>query len=155
MDHTFQSNTKYEKKNQILIPFSNLHSQFIYNLANTIINKNLTDRVIIVKPAFLSDASSSLNAGVLVVRNRISDIDNERYYKESKLSIYLSEYDGFGIAPLESMWYGTPVIYNDIPCILETSGKGGIVCKLDIPIIIKKIQELIENKSIYISTIKQ
>ncbi|MDR2415715.1 MAG: glycosyltransferase [Candidatus Peribacteria bacterium] len=66
------------------------------------------------------------------MRGRISDAENERYYKESLLSIYLSDYDGFGIAPLESMWYGTPVIYNDIPCVKEVSDKGGIACKLDI-----------------------
>jgi glycosyltransferase involved in cell wall biosynthesis len=151
MDHTFYSNKKYEKRNQILFPFSSVHSDFAFKLANEILEKEIVESVVMTKPGF---PTIPLHQGIKIVRGRISDEENEKYYKESLLSIYLSDYDGFGIAPLESMFYGTPVIYNDIPCILETSAEGGVACPLNISAIMRNIQKIFKN-DIYITIIQK
>ncbi|MDR0650640.1 MAG: hypothetical protein LBG59_04490 [Candidatus Peribacteria bacterium] len=68
MNHTFQSKKKYKKKNQILLPFSNLHSQFIYELANEIIQQHLAKTVILAKPSYLQPPEFPLPDGVKIIR---------------------------------------------------------------------------------------
>jgi hypothetical protein len=53
------------------------------------------------------------------------------------------------------MRYGTPVIYNNIPCVKEISAEGGVACPLEIQSIVKKTQTLLQNKLIYISLLKK
>lgn len=50
-------------------------------------------------------------------------------YKNSKIFIYLSLYEGFGFPALEAMSFGKPVICSDIPSLREVVGKAGFLIK--------------------------
>jgi len=47
-------------------------------------------------------------------------------YNASDLTIYLSEYEGFGLPILESVACGTPVITSPVTSIPEVIGEAGI-----------------------------
>jgi glycosyltransferase involved in cell wall biosynthesis len=57
------------------------------------------------------------------VRNRVQILQYlpdhllQEYYIMADLFVYLSEYEGFGIPPLEAMCYGLPVIISDTPAM--------------------------------------
>lgn len=51
-----------------------------------------------------------------------SDAKLARYYNGARAFIYPSEYEGFGIPPLEAMSCGCPVICSDTICIREIVG---------------------------------
>ncbi len=41
----------------------------------------------------------------------------QEYYRIADVFVYLSEYEGFGIPPLEAMSYGVPVVLSDTPAM--------------------------------------
>ena len=47
----------------------------------------------------------------------VSDSLLQDYYRMADVFVYLSEYEGFGIPPLEAMSYGVPVILSDTPAM--------------------------------------
>ncbi|MCI0442952.1 glycosyltransferase family 4 protein [bacterium] len=57
------------------------------------------------------------------VRNRVQILQYlpdhllREYYVMADVFVYLSEYEGFGIPPLEAMCYGLPVIISDTPAM--------------------------------------
>lgn len=55
----------------------------------------------------------------VVFTGYIPSIDLVRIMKYADLLIQPSEYEGFGIPPLESMYLGTPVLLSDIPVFRE------------------------------------
>lgn len=46
-------------------------------------------------------------------------------YKNAELFIYPSEYEGFGLPPLEAMNYGVPVVCSNVSSIPEVVGEAG------------------------------
>jgi glycosyltransferase involved in cell wall biosynthesis len=54
-----------------------------------------------------------------------SDQDVNQFVRESRATIYVSEAEGFGLPPLESLWAGTPVIASSaIPSLRSREPKG-------------------------------
>lgn len=74
-----------------------------------------------------SDTSVSMELEELkdyvLFTGRISDAELRDYYKQAKLLIQPSLYEGFGMPPLEALSSGTNVILSDIPVFKEIYGK--------------------------------
>ena len=47
-------------------------------------------------------------------------------YKNSKIFIYVSFYEGFGLPPLEAMSYKIPCIVSDVTSLPEVVGEGAV-----------------------------
>lgn len=70
-------------------------------------------------------------------------------YYYSDIFIYPSKYEGFGIPPLESMYYGTPVIASNTSSIPEIMGDAGIYFNPDeVEDIREKIDMVLNNSEI-------
>lgn len=137
-----------DKSDYILFPYSNLYSNFQYMLANAIVENAIASKVIFLRPAFA--ATIPLHPDVEVIAQRISDADNQKYFKQALVSVYLSDYDGFGFVPLESNFYYTPVVYNIHSCMLEIIKDSGIWIKeLDVVLFIDTIHRLLNDKHHY------
>ncbi len=55
------------------------------------------------------------------------DDDLRALYSSSRISVYPSLYEGFGLPPLEAMACGAPVIASRIPAIEETVGNAAVL----------------------------
>jgi glycosyltransferase involved in cell wall biosynthesis len=55
-----------------------------------------------------------------------SDEQVADFVRESRATIYVSDAEGFGLPPLESLWLGTPVIASDCIPSLERIGEAGV-----------------------------
>lgn len=61
----------------------------------------------------------------IIYKGFISDDEKELLYKNAKLFVYPSRYDGFGLPPLEAAIRKIPVVMSNIPVLYEiTRGKG-------------------------------
>lgn len=148
IDHLKEKNN-YEKENYILFPYSNLYSNFQYKLANKLIETWIINKVLFLRPAYI-DNNFILNKNIEIIQCPILPENNEKYYKKAVLSVYLSDYDWFWFVPLESMFYWTPVIYNQHSCMEEITSNWWIwIKKLDLDDFYQKIKEIIENKKMY------
>lgn len=78
---------------------------------------------------------------------RITDAELIKGYSESLVTLSLSRFDTFGLAPLESMACGTPVIALNVAGYRETvsSGKTGFLVEFNPNEIAKKIIYFIDN----------
>jgi glycosyltransferase involved in cell wall biosynthesis len=56
------------------------------------------------------------------LRSYISDDDLRRCYAEASAFVYLSEYEGFALTPLEALASGVPVVLLDTPVAREVYG---------------------------------
>ncbi len=87
------------------------------------------------------DVNQKLNREAILKIDFIKDKDLPMLYNISDLTIYLSEYEGFGLPVLESVACGTPVITSPVTSIPEVIGEAGIYVNNpnDIDEIYKKI----------------
>ena len=121
----------WKKENYILFPFPNNPDWFYELLTNKIIENELVDKIIILKPRW--KINNTLNKKIKVINSKISDSELVELYKNAKISIYISDYDWFWFPPLESIYYWTPVIYNSHSCMEEIVWEWGIrISNLDI-----------------------
>lgn len=121
----------WKKENYILFPFPNNPDWFYELLANKIIENELADKIIILKPKW--KINDTLNKKIKIINSKISDSELVELYKNAKISIYISDYDWFWFPPLESIHYWTPVIYNNHSCMEEIVWEWGIcIPNLDI-----------------------
>ena len=85
----------------------------------------------------------------------INDDELKFLYKNSKLFVYPSFYEGFGLPPLEAMSYGIPCIVSNVTSIPEVVGNGGIyINPNDIKEMSLKIKECIFNEKLRIKVIQ-
>ncbi len=63
-------------------------------------------------------------AGALRLRDYVSDEDLERAYGTAGVFAFLSEYEGFGLTPLEAMRHRLPTVVLDTPVAREVYGVG-------------------------------
>jgi glycosyltransferase involved in cell wall biosynthesis len=56
------------------------------------------------------------------LRNYVSDADLEALYARASVFAFLSEYEGFGLTPLEALASGVPVVVLDTPVAHEVYG---------------------------------
>jgi len=57
---------------------------------------------------------------------RVDDPDLPALYGGAMLFVFPSQYEGFGLPPLEAMACGTPVLCNNIPSLREVVGDAGL-----------------------------
>lgn len=60
----------------------------------------------------------------VVFTGKINDDELKVLYKNSKVFVYPSIYEGFGLPPLEAMSYGVKTIVSDVECLKEVLGNG-------------------------------
>lgn len=58
---------------------------------------------------------------------RVSDGELAGLYQKASAFLFPSLYEGFGIPPLEAMWWGCPVIASNVTSIPEACGDGAIL----------------------------
>jgi hypothetical protein len=56
---------------------------------------------------------------------RVPSAEKLRLVREARAIIYTSEYEGFGMPPVEAVLEGTCPVYSDIPPLLEVMGGAG------------------------------
>jgi glycosyltransferase involved in cell wall biosynthesis len=137
-------NTKYKviknsiKKNQILYVGSmNIRKNFIgilkaYELLND------TKYKLIIVGNFSSNFNLDTKTNIMLnmakqnpnieFRNGITDDELVQIYNESKLFIFPSFYEGFGLPVPEAMACGTPVICSDTTSLPEVGGDAVVYC---------------------------
>jgi glycosyltransferase involved in cell wall biosynthesis len=56
---------------------------------------------------------------------RLSGMEFDDTIARSRVLIYFSEYEGFGMPPIEAIFRGTAPVYSRIPAMMETTGGAG------------------------------
>lgn len=75
--------------------------------------------------------SDSIKRNITCYKYIKSDKDLQKIVGESKLLLFLSMKEGFGLPPIEAMQLGVPVIYFDTSSLPEICGEAGIKVKLN------------------------
>ncbi|PWJ88101.1 glycosyltransferase involved in cell wall biosynthesis [Oceanotoga teriensis] len=85
----------------------------------------------------------------------VNDEELYKIYKNAFLFIFLSEYEGFGIPPLEAFSFGVPTIASNNSSIKEVVKEGGVLvnefCEKEI---YETILKVIENDNFYKRLVK-
>lgn len=86
----------------------------------------------------------------------VSEAEKKYLYKNAKLFIYPSFYEGFGIPPLEAMAYGCPVITSSTSSLPEVVSNAGIMVNpYNIDELALTIKKVINDKKLRIDMIKK
>ena len=116
---------------EIITAFKKIFPQFTdYQLV--IIGSNYTrpyidiEKDILKTNQFLRNILKIKNKLPIIHRYFIEQQDLLELYKNAAVSIYLSDYEGFGLPLLESMASGTPVITSKQPALIETAGDAAL-----------------------------
>ena len=64
--------------------------------------------------------------GRVAFHRYVSEADLEACYRRASVFVFLSEYQGFGLTPLEAMAHGLPVVLLDTPVAREVFGDAAI-----------------------------
>jgi glycosyltransferase involved in cell wall biosynthesis len=71
------------------------------------------------------------------VRSYVSDDEVRRLYAESGAFVFLSEYEGFGLTPLEALAAGVPALLLDTPVAREVCGDAALYLRRPDPALIE------------------
>ncbi len=71
--------------------------------------------------------------GRLLVRGRVSEDDLAQAYRQARVLVVPSRFEGFGIVALEGMAAGTPVVAHDVPGLTDLRGGGVTLVPPDRP----------------------
>lgn len=81
---------------------------------------------------------------------RVPDEHLPALYRQAKLFLFPSFYEGFGLPPLEAMACGTPAISSNISSLPEVVGQAGLLVEpTNINELTKAIEQLLTDKKIY------
>lgn len=75
----------------------------------------------------------------------VADEDMNAFYNQGDLMVYTSDYEGFGMAPLEGMACGLPVISTKGGALAEVSGGGADLVDYEVDELVEKIARVIED----------
>lgn len=79
--------------------------------------------------AAFAGGGSRIASGVVVnIINHPADDEVDRLYAESDVLLFTSRYEGFGLAPLEALSRGVPVVSSDLPSLRELDLRGITYC---------------------------
>lgn len=116
------------------------------NYQLVIIGKNHTKPFIDINKK-INTVNAKLKRSAILHYGSVPGDDLAALYAAAKIMIYLSDYEGFGLPPLEAALAETPVITSDIPAIREVMGDAAIFIKnnADIDEIKKAIIKIISD----------
>lgn len=77
----------------------------------------------------IRNVNRALKRNAVVRYNSVSNDDLNALYGAAEALVYLSDYEGFGLPPLEAATIGTPVITSDIPAIREVMNDAAVFVK--------------------------
>lgn len=89
--------------------------------------KNKTDDLILV----VSGCRENKDVGVVLYRSYIDGEDLPQLYSNAEWFVFTSQYEGFGLPPLEAMQCGCPVIASNNSSIPEVVGGAGLMIDWD------------------------
>jgi len=84
---------------------------------------------LIVGGNYTNIPENKLNQKNIIYQEYLSEEDLVVLYNAADLTIYLSDYEGFGLPPLESIACGTPVVISKKASLPEVIGEAGIYVK--------------------------
>lgn len=85
----------------------------------------------------------------LVWAGYVDDADQPVLYSGATAFVYLSEYEGFGLPPLEAMQCGCPVLTSDTSSLPEVVGDCGMLVPLsDAQVVGEAMKRLLEDKAL-------
>lgn len=79
-------------------------------------------------------------------RAYVSDAELDALYQEAKAFLFLSDYEGFGMTPLEALAAGVPSVLLDTPISREIYGEGAVRVPLDVTAISAALTQLLTDE---------
>ncbi|MEI6666905.1 MAG: glycosyltransferase family 1 protein [Acidobacteriota bacterium] len=80
------------------------------------------------------------------IRAYVSDAELASLYASARVFVFLSEYEGFGLTPLEALGCGIPVVVLDTPVARETCGEAaGYVAPGDLDAVASLVARLLTD----------
>ena len=122
--YAFTLCTKEPRKNLIRI---------IRTFNNFLEKNNIDDTILVLGGSAWNNYIEEFNTKIeaykskILITGYIDDEDLPYIYKYSQWFIYTSEYEGFGLPPLEAMSLGCPVITSNNSSLPEVVGDAGIM----------------------------
>ena len=76
--------------------------------------------------------------------------DVSEYYKDSRIFVFTSAFEGFGLVLIEGLCFGLPEVSFDCPCgpdeIIEDGKNGFVIKDFNKALFAQKLAELMENE---------
>jgi glycosyltransferase involved in cell wall biosynthesis len=151
IDEKFKPLKNIKKKNQILYVGSLNERKNFYGVIEAFLSLNDKNLKLIMVGNFsktfaLNKASIDILKKAkqnenIIFKSNVSDNELIKLYNESRLFVYPSFYEGFGLPPLEAMACGTPVITSNVSSLPEVGGDAVVYCN---PYDVEDIKEKIE-----------
>lgn len=134
---------KYKNIDKVINAYLDLTENIKENLSLVIIGKS--NNVVTPDLKILSKQNNKI-----IFLESLSPEDLSLFYKNAKILVHLSEYEGFGLTVLEAMSYGIPVIASNISSIPEVVGDSSFLVDItNKREIIDKINLLISDEELY------
>ena len=81
----------------------------------------------------------------MVFKNRISEQEKFILLSESRLLVFISNFEGYGIPPVEAQYVGTPVLCSDLPVLREVNRNAEFVDFNNQELVKLKINQILEK----------
>jgi glycosyltransferase involved in cell wall biosynthesis len=95
---------------------------------------------------FVLDSASQVQSSVIFT-DFVSDRELSVLYQKASLYVFPSLYEGFGLPPLEAMYYQLPVVSSNSSCLPEILGEAAVFFDPEnIHEIAEKIKQVLEDK---------
>jgi glycosyltransferase involved in cell wall biosynthesis len=81
------------------------------------------------------------------IRNYVTDAELDALYARASVFVFLSEYEGFGLTPLEALSADVPIVVLDTPVAREVYGDAAwyVPCEMDVATATDAIRTLLED----------
>ncbi len=82
-------------------------------------------------PIFAAVEQAGKYKDKIIITGRIPEKDLAAVYSNATAFFFMSQYEGFGLPPLEAMQCGVPTVTSDVSSLPEVVGDGGIMLPPD------------------------
>ena len=121
---------KYQIKDKFIFYigsiFTRRHLSEVIKAFRSLSNKIPNYQFLIVGVNYVNISEQEFNHEKILYQEYLSGKDLVELYNAADLTIYLSDYEGFGLPILESMACGTPVVTSNKTSIPEVAGQAAI-----------------------------